>query len=37
MEYAFARLCSVLGIGPKMKFRHGFDIICFEDGLEFTM
>lgn len=36
-EYAFCRVCSMLGIGPKMRVCDGFDITCFEDCLEFTM
>lgn len=37
LEYAFCRVCSVLGVGPKMKLRPGFDILCFEDSVEFAM
>ena len=37
MEYALARVCSLLGVGPKLKRDIGFDLVCYRDCIEFFM
>ena len=37
LEYAFYRVCSALGIGPKVRIHPAFDIVCFGNCLQFSM
>jgi hypothetical protein len=37
-EYAFAKLCSILKVGMKVGHPdHTFDLVCYEDCIEFYM
>lgn len=38
LELAFNKICNALGIGPKVGSPgHGFDLICFNDCIEYYM
>lgn len=37
MEYGFLRICSVLKVGPYIEFGRAFDLVCFDDCVEFYM
>ena len=37
VECAIAKVCSMLGVGPKMKLDIGFDLVCYRDCIEFYM
>jgi serine/threonine protein kinase len=34
---SFAKICSLLGMGPKMKLDTGFDLVCSRTRIEFYM
>lgn len=36
-EYAAAKLCFELKIGPKISSIEGYDIVCYKDCIEFRM
>ena len=36
-EYFFYKIASVLEVGPEMKNHFGYDLICFDDRIEFAM
>jgi hypothetical protein len=37
IECGFTKICSLLGIGPKMKLDMGFDLVCSRTSIEFYM
>ena len=38
MEYALAKVCSALRVGIRVGFvDHSFDLLCYEDCIEFAM
>ena len=37
IEYCYNKIFSVLEIGPKITRSLGFDLICYQNTLEFTM
>lgn len=37
VEYAFARVLAMLGVGPRLKRDIGFDLVCYRDCIEFFM
>lgn len=37
VEYAIAKVCSMLGIAPRIKTDIGFDLVCYRDCIEFYM
>jgi len=37
LEYAFYKLCSMLGVGPQIALRTNLELICYEDCAEFLM
>lgn len=37
VEYGFFRICSALGIGPYVSHGENFDLICYNDCVEFLM
>jgi serine/threonine protein kinase len=37
VEYAIAKVCSMLGIAPQIKTDIGFDLVCYRDCIEFYM
>lgn len=37
VECAIAKVCSMLGVGPKIKLDVGFDLVCYRDCIEFFM
>jgi len=37
VEYTFARLASMLNVGPRVRLDMSFDLICYRDCLEFYM
>jgi hypothetical protein len=37
IECGFAKVCSLLGIGPKIKLEMGFDLVCNRTSIEFYM
>jgi hypothetical protein len=36
-EYSFAKVCSLLRVGPKIKIDMGFDLVCSHTSIEFYM
>lgn len=36
-EYAFNKVCSALGVGPQLSTPSSFDVICYEDAIQFSM
>lgn len=37
IEYAIAKVCSMLGVAPQVKTDIGFDLVCYRDCIEFYM
>jgi hypothetical protein len=37
LEYAIGKVCSMLGVGPRIKIDVGFDLVCYRDCIEFYM
>lgn len=37
VEYAFARICGALEIGPKVSPEPIFDIVCYQDAIQYYM
>jgi hypothetical protein len=37
IEYSFAKVCSLLKIGPKIKIGMGFDLVCSHTSIQFHM
>jgi hypothetical protein len=38
LEYAFAKLCSAMGLGIKVGSPdHSFDVVCYDNFIEFFM
>ena len=37
MEFAIAKVCSMLAVGPRLKLDIGFDLVCYRDCIEFYM
>ena len=36
-EYALMKICAVLGIGPPDPLESSFDLVCYEDAIQFSM
>ena len=36
-EFFFFKIASVLKVGPKIENIFGFDLICYDDSIEFAM
>lgn len=36
-EYGIAKICSMLGIGPRILPWGWFDLVCYQDCIEFGM
>ena len=36
-EYAIYKICSMLQVGPQIIFSDGYDLVCFNDCIEFQM
>jgi len=37
IEYGFSKICSVLGVGPMVRPELTFDLVCYEDAIQFYM
>jgi serine/threonine protein kinase len=37
IEYAFNKICAALRIGPQVKPELNFDVVCYEDAIQFYM
>lgn len=37
IEYAIAKVCSMLRVGPLIKLDLGFDLVCYRNCIEFFM
>jgi serine/threonine protein kinase len=31
------KICSMMGIGPRVALEHGYDLVCYNDCVEFQM
>jgi hypothetical protein len=36
-ECAFNKVCAALGIGPQLPTATGFDLICYDNAIQFSM
>jgi serine/threonine protein kinase len=36
-EYCIYKICSLLQIGPQVIFTDVYDLVCYNDGIEFQM
>ena len=36
-EYCIYKICSLLKIGPQVIFTDVYDLVCYNDGIEFQM
>jgi hypothetical protein len=36
-EYAFYKVCSLLGVGPQAALGNAFDLVCYDDCVEFLI
>ena len=36
-DYCFSKILSCLGVGPKVETFMGFDLVIYEDSIEFLM
>ena len=35
VEYVIGKICSALGVGPRVRPEPTFDLICYEDAIQF--
>jgi serine/threonine protein kinase len=37
IEYGFCRICSALGVGPKVRTFQNFDVVCYDNAAQFLL